>query len=195
MFTGCDLVLPCRDEAPALPALLGKVPDAFHVIVVDNGSRDRTEGVARELGATVVRESHAGYGAAVHAGVEAATADYVAVMDADGSMDPADLLPLLDDVLIVVSELVTNAVLHARTDTRVTAAVHDGCITVAVGDDDPHHAPVVADRGAMAMNGRGVMLVDALASSWGVDLRDDSKVVWFEALFRDGSGRPRRQRA
>jgi len=99
MFTGCDLVLPCRDEAPALPALLAKVPDAFHVIVVDNGSRDRTEGVARELGATVVRESHAGYGAAVHAGVEAATADYVAVMDADGSMDPVDLLPLLADVV------------------------------------------------------------------------------------------------
>lgn len=95
-----------------------------------------------------------------------------------------------EDVLLLVSELVTNAVLHARTDARVTAAVHDGRITVAVGDDDPHHAPVVADRGAMATNGRGVMLVDTLASSWGVDLRDDSKVVWFEALFETGLAGP-----
>ena len=98
VLTDCDLIFPCRDEAPALPALLAQVPAAFHVIVVDNGSRDRTADVARELGATVVRESRAGYGAAVHAGVRAATADLVAVMDADGSMDPADLLPLLDDV-------------------------------------------------------------------------------------------------
>ena len=99
MLTDCDLILPCRDEAPALPALLARVPAAFRVIVVDNGSRDRTTDVARGLGATVVRESRAGYGAAVHAGVLAATADLVAVMDADGSMDPADLLPLIADVV------------------------------------------------------------------------------------------------
>jgi len=99
VLTDCDLILPCRDEAPALPALLARVPAAFRVIVVDNGSRDRTTDVARGLGATVVRESRAGYGAAVHAGVLAATADLVAVMDADGSMDPADLLPLIADVV------------------------------------------------------------------------------------------------
>ena len=94
----CDLVLPCRDEAPALKALLPRVPDAFSVIVVDNGSRDDTAAVARELGARVVTETAPGYGAAVHAGVEAATADYVAVMDGDGSFDPDQLLPLLADV-------------------------------------------------------------------------------------------------
>lgn len=94
----CDLVLPCRDEAPALPALLAKVPEEFAVVVVDNGSRDGTAGVARELGATVVVEPVPGYGSAVHAGLMAATHDYVAVMDGDGSFDPADLLPLLADV-------------------------------------------------------------------------------------------------
>ncbi|MEP6761673.1 MAG: glycosyltransferase family 2 protein [Sporichthyaceae bacterium] len=94
----CDLILPCRDEAAALPPLLARVPALFSVIVVDNGSRDGTADVAREHGATVVTEHNAGYGAAVHAGIEAATAPCVAVMDADGSMDPDDLLALLDDV-------------------------------------------------------------------------------------------------
>jgi glycosyltransferase involved in cell wall biosynthesis len=95
----CDLVLPCRDEGPALPALLATVPAGFSVIVVDNGSRDDTAEVARRDGARVVVEPRPGYGAAVHAGVEAATAEYVAVMDADGSFDPGDLLPLLEAVV------------------------------------------------------------------------------------------------
>ncbi len=98
----CDVVIPCRDEAPALPALLAQLPGGFRAVVVDNGSRDGTADVARGLGATVVDEPQPGYGAAVHAGLEAATADFVAVMDGDGSMDPADLVPLLD--LVVMGE-------------------------------------------------------------------------------------------
>jgi glycosyltransferase involved in cell wall biosynthesis len=94
----CDLVLPCRDEAPALAALLSRVPREFSVIVVDNGSTDGTAEVARRCGATVVEESVPGYGAAVHAGIVAATHDYVAVMDGDGSFDPDELLPMLADV-------------------------------------------------------------------------------------------------
>jgi glycosyltransferase involved in cell wall biosynthesis len=97
--TCCDVVIPCRDEAPALPHLLGAMPAVFRAIVVDNGSGDGTADVARRLGATVVDEPRPGYGAAVHAGLEAATADHVAVMDGDGSMDPADLVPLLDLVV------------------------------------------------------------------------------------------------
>lgn len=98
MTATCDLVLPCRDEAAALPALLASVPAGLRVIVVDNGSRDATAEVARDLGATVIREDRLGYGAAVQAGVEAARAPLVAVMDGDGSMDPADLLPMIDEV-------------------------------------------------------------------------------------------------
>ncbi|WP_134739481.1 glycosyltransferase family 2 protein [Nocardioides sp. 503] len=94
----CDLVLPCRDEALALPDLLALVPPEFAVIVVDNGSSDDTAAVAVGLGATVVHESVPGYGAAVHAGLLAATHEYVAFMDGDGSFDPAELLPMLEDV-------------------------------------------------------------------------------------------------
>lgn len=94
----CELVLPCKDEAPALRELLPRVPDVFDVVVVDNGSRDDTAAVAAALGARVVREDVPGYGAAVHAGLLAARHELVAVMDGDGSFDPADLLPLLDEV-------------------------------------------------------------------------------------------------
>lgn len=70
----------------------------MRAVVVDNGSGDGTADVARDLGATVVVEPTPGYGAAVHAGVEAATAEFVGVLDGDGSMDPREVLPLLDDV-------------------------------------------------------------------------------------------------
>lgn len=98
MTAACDLVLPCRNEAAALLMLLPAVPAVLRVIVVDNGSSDGTAEVARDLGATVVREGRPGYGAAVHAGIQTARAPLVAVMDGDGSMDPADLLPMVDQV-------------------------------------------------------------------------------------------------
>jgi glycosyltransferase involved in cell wall biosynthesis len=96
--TVCDLVLPCRDEAAALVDLLPRVPGGFAAIVVDNGSSDGTAEVARRLGARVVVEPTPGYGAAVHAGLGAATAELVAFVDGDGSFDLRDLLPLVDDV-------------------------------------------------------------------------------------------------
>jgi glycosyltransferase involved in cell wall biosynthesis len=98
MDLDCDLVIPCRDEAAALPGVLTAVPAGMGVVVVDNGSTDGTADVARRMGARVVHEPRPGYGAAVHSGVEAATASYVAVLDGDGSMDPRDLLPLLAEV-------------------------------------------------------------------------------------------------
>ncbi|WP_372735201.1 glycosyltransferase family 2 protein [Nocardioides sp.] len=98
MGLDCDLVLPCRDEAAALEALLPSVPAGLSVIVVDNGSVDGTAAVARALGATVVAEARPGYGAAVHAGLLAATSEYVAFMDGDGSFDAREVLPLLDEV-------------------------------------------------------------------------------------------------
>ncbi|MAS53312.1 MAG: glycosyltransferase [Pimelobacter sp.] len=101
----CDLILPCRDEGPALVALLPRVPEVFHVIVVDNGSTDDTADVARRLGAEVVTEAVPGYGSAVHAGVLAATHPYVAFMDGDGSFDPDELLTLLADVESGVADL------------------------------------------------------------------------------------------
>lgn len=98
MSSTCDLVLPCRNEATALPWVLSRVPHGFRVIVVDNGSTDDTAHVAEQWHAVVVSEPRAGYGAAVHAGVQASGADVLAVMDADGSLNPAHLDPLVEAV-------------------------------------------------------------------------------------------------
>ncbi|WP_315094228.1 glycosyltransferase family 2 protein [uncultured Cellulomonas sp.] len=91
-----DLVLPCLDEAAALAWFLPRVPSGLRAIVVDNGSTDDTAAVARKLGALVVREDRRGFGAACHAGLLAASADVVAFMDADGSLDPRQLDRVLD---------------------------------------------------------------------------------------------------
>jgi len=91
-----DIVLPCLDEAAALPWVLSRIPDNARAIVVDNGSRDGSLEIARSLGADVVECPRRGYGAACHAGLQAARADYVAFCDCDASLDPADVLPMLE---------------------------------------------------------------------------------------------------
>ncbi len=87
-------MLPCLDEAGALPGVLAALPAHYRAIVVDNGSSDGSAGIAAGLGAKVVHEPKRGYGAAVHTGLEAATADVVCFADADGSLDLAEL-PML----------------------------------------------------------------------------------------------------
>ncbi|MFB8247576.1 glycosyltransferase family 2 protein [Streptomyces sp. NPDC055952] len=89
-----DVVLPCLDEAAALPWVLSRIPRHWRAIVVDNGSTDRSAEIARAHGAHVVTEPRRGFGAACHAGLTAATADVVCFCDCDASLDPA-LLPRL----------------------------------------------------------------------------------------------------
>ncbi len=93
-MTEADVVLPCLDEAESLPGVIRRLPAGYRPIVVDNGSTDDTVAVARAAGALVVHEPRRGYGAAVHAGLLAATADHVCVIDADGSLPP-EVLPTL----------------------------------------------------------------------------------------------------
>lgn len=92
------VVLPCLNEEESLPGVLAAVPVGYRVLVVDNNSTDRTAEVARAGGADVVAESRPGYGSAVHAGIVAATTPIVAVLDADGSLNPADLPAFVDEL-------------------------------------------------------------------------------------------------
>lgn len=93
-----DVVLPCLDEAAALPGVLAGLPDGCRAVVVDNGSRDGSPEVARRCGAEVVREPVRGYGAAVHAGLLASRAEIVCVADCDGSIDLGELPVLVEAV-------------------------------------------------------------------------------------------------
>src|SRR6201989_3133281 len=82
------VVLPCLNEADALPGVLDAMPSGYRALVVDNNCTDDTALVAERHGADVIAEPVPGYGSAVQAGVVAATTPIVAVLDGDGSMDP-----------------------------------------------------------------------------------------------------------
>lgn len=123
-----DLVLPCLDEERGLAWLLPRVPAGVTPIVVDNGSSDGSVRVAREHGARVVVASQRGFGAACWAGLQACTADVVAFMDADASLDPAQLdrvLAPLETARLVLGARVPRPgswPLHARLGNQVLAA-------------------------------------------------------------------------
>jgi glycosyltransferase involved in cell wall biosynthesis len=140
-----DVVLPCLNEAPALPWLLSRMPDGYRPIVADNGSTDGSAEIARALGALVVTVPRPGYGAAVHAGTVAADPidGVVCVLDADGSFDPAELPLVAGPVRAGLADLavgrrrptargvwpaharVANAVLARRLRRTTGLPVHD----------------------------------------------------------------------
>ena len=85
-----------------------------------------------------------------------------------------------DTVLLLVSELVTNAVRHAATPFELMISVSGEEVTVAVTDHDGHHRPQVKNPSPQDTSGRGLRIVDQLATSWGTELVGaDVKRVWF----------------
>lgn len=107
------VLIPALDEEASLPAVLERLPldRVDRVVVVDNGSSDRTAEVAREGGATVILEKRRGYGAACLAGLAhlaslAAPPDVVVFMDADQSDEPGVLARLVDPILEGEADLV-----------------------------------------------------------------------------------------
>ncbi|MEU8522952.1 glycosyltransferase family 2 protein [Streptomyces sp. NPDC048577] len=101
-----DVVLPCLDEAEALPWVLAHVPVGWRPIVVDNGSTDGSAALAERLGATVVQEPRRGFGAACHAGLLAGEAEFVCFCDCDASLDPGLLTGMVGSVADGSADLV-----------------------------------------------------------------------------------------
>ncbi len=97
-----SVVIPTLNEAGNLPYVLNTIPDWVNeIIVVDGRSKDDTERVARVLrpDLRIVRQENPGKGAALRAGLEAANGDILIVMDADGSMNGAEI-PAFRDALL-----------------------------------------------------------------------------------------------
>jgi glycosyltransferase involved in cell wall biosynthesis len=144
-----DVVLPCLNEAAALPWVLSRLPSGYRAIVADNGSTDGSAAVAADLGATVIPVPQRGFGAAAHAGLEAATTDLVCFVDADGSLDLAQLPRVTDPLVAGTADLVlgrrrpTSAAawpLHARLGNAVLARRLRSAAGVPVHDLGPMRA-------------------------------------------------------
>jgi glycosyltransferase involved in cell wall biosynthesis len=144
-----DVVLPCLNEAGALPWVLSRMPAGFRPIVADNGSTDDSAAIAVSYGAQVVPVPQRGFGAACHAGLLAARSDIVAIMDADASFDPGDLPAVTDPVLIGNADLMLGRrsvqgkgawPLHARLGNMVLAAELRRRVGVPVRDLGPMRA-------------------------------------------------------
>jgi glycosyltransferase involved in cell wall biosynthesis len=109
-----SVIIPVHDEEEALPLVLGSIPRELvdEVVVVDNGSRDRSAAVARAGGATVLEEPRLGYGAACLRGLDhlrLRRPDVVVFLDGDGSDDPAELPRLLEPIASHGCDLVIGA--------------------------------------------------------------------------------------
>ncbi|MDQ4091668.1 MAG: ATP-binding protein [Actinomycetota bacterium] len=88
--------------------------------------------------------------------------------------------PVVDAVELLTSELVTNAIVHGRSGPLLAVDVKEYAVWVAVGDVNPE-VPVRRLGQVDDLSGRGVVIVDELASAWGVEReRNGSKRVWFE---------------
>jgi glycosyltransferase involved in cell wall biosynthesis len=89
-----SVVIPALNEARNLPHVFAKLPDGLHeVIVVDGNSVDDTVATARRLrpGVRIITQNRCGKGNALACGFAAATGDIIAMVDADGSADPAEI--------------------------------------------------------------------------------------------------------
>ncbi len=90
---------------------------------------------------------------------------------------------LADIVELLTSEVVTNAVLHSRSESvRILVTWQPPTFRVEVHDDSAR-GPAVKRFGDEAATGRGLVLVEELAHDWGWNATDGGKLVWFEILF------------
>jgi anti-sigma regulatory factor (Ser/Thr protein kinase) len=96
------------------------------------------------------------------------------------------------DLPLLVSELATNAVLHARSDFEVTVIRAPRCVRVEVFDQNTR-LPSFAVAPTDAYSGRGLMLLRGLSTNWGVESHSEvGKTIWFEVDTPRRLKRPRR---
>lgn len=203
-----DLDMPSMGGLEALPLLREAAPES-KVVVLSSFRREDYEGRTRASGATgylekgitarrLVDELLAvtgllelveGVVAEVKAGLSADTSSAGhARRFVDQVLSRWHCDALLDDVQLLVSELVTNAVIHAGSEVEVAVRLLSDSIRIEVVD----RAPVTELRPSTpdgdGESGRGLLLVETVASAWGVEPIDGGKAVWFEVPRLDREG-------
>jgi glycosyltransferase involved in cell wall biosynthesis len=162
------VIIPALNEEDAIAHVVAGLPrDQIHeVIVVDNGSTDRTAEVARAAGAEVVREERRGYGYACAAGASAAEAfDILVFMDGDGSDDAAQMRAILAPLVRDEADLVLGSRVlgpaargallpHQRLGNELTTALVRLLYGLRITDLPPFKAirrPLLAELGMREM--------------------------------------------
>jgi glycosyltransferase involved in cell wall biosynthesis len=161
-----DIVLPCLDEAGALPRVLAQLPAGVRAVVVDNGSTDGSAELARRLGATVVTAPVRGYGSACAAGLAAVLAPVVAFCDCDASVDLAEVV-------------------------AAAAAVRDGSVDLVSGRRRPRgrgawpvHARIAVSVLAWLIRDLGPVRIMRTAAVRDLDVRDRRSGYPLETVLR-----------
>ena len=198
-----DLAMPVRSGVEVLPDLNDAAPQA-RVVVVSNFPRSRLDDIVRRRGAVGYVEKRVAPERLIGEILMAAALTEQAVSTISGQFAPEkasarsarhfvrDALGPADQQLVqstelLVSELVTNAVVHASSAPRVDVRLFRDTIRVEVYDDDPT-MPQPRSPLPDVPGGRGLLIVAQLARRWGAEPCDQGKVVWFEL---DRSHRPR----
>lgn len=194
-----DLGMPGGGGLEALPRLRSAVP-AARIIVVSGFAGDRLAAVTAASGAVgYVQKGLSPKGTVLDVIAVAGVLDVVesaltvrATFDQnlasaraarrfmDETLRTWAVEELLDAVNLLVSELVTNAVVHARSEPEVAVVLTSDALRVEVADRGEGSAELKA-AADFDTSGRGIALVDMMAARWGVDPRaDGGKAVWFE---------------
>jgi glycosyltransferase involved in cell wall biosynthesis len=161
------VVIPAVDEEEAIGLVLREIPKVVtEIIVVDNGSRDRTAAVARSAGARVILEPRRGYGQACLAGIaQAPGADVFVFLDGDHSDYPAQIVDVLGPILEGQADLVIGSrqlgrrepgahPFHAVLGTRVCVGLMNLLIGTRATDLGPFRAITAAGLRRLDMQDR-----------------------------------------
>jgi DNA-binding NarL/FixJ family response regulator len=202
-----DLSMPRVDGLEALPQLRAALPDT-KVIVLSSFARDQFAPAVLRAGAVGYLEKGmpqqrmvdeiltlAGLLEVVEEALAAVRANLAPELQSAGTarkfVDETlrrwDCGEQLDVVTLLVSEVVTNAIVHAGTEVEVSVGLTPDAVRIEVTDKESE-LPVARRATDDDTSGRGLALLDALASAWGVEVRPEGKVVWFEVPRLDQVG-------
>jgi len=186
-----DLGLPDLAGQEVLSSIRALSPTSK--VVVFSGSEDERDAFGRHVDGYVLKDSKVDYlidllqSVGQRAGRQSAidlpralTSAADARRFVSRTVQEWELAALLDDAVLVASELATNAVTHAKSTCQIRLSLHPTSLRIDVVDTGAG-TPEPQPESATEEHGRGLVLIDAVATAWGLEqIPGDGKVVWAE---------------